>query len=92
MILALKLFLLVSIAFLVSIHYRSSKLQNRLESCFTCQSFNHGIIGIIKEINISHVQSELTILDHFLLILLSGDTSLNAGPFGNPELFKHEEW
>ena len=27
-----------------------------------------------------------------MLFLLSGDISLNPGPFSNPQLFKEEEW
>ena len=27
-----------------------------------------------------------------MLLLLSGDISLNPGPFSNPQLFKEEEW
>ena len=93
--------ILTSIAFLVCILYRFSKLYNRLKSCFTCQFFTHDTIEITNEVNTSHFQSELSIftISKFrfkndnsfcvLLLLLSGDISLNPG---NPQLFKQEQW
>ena len=102
MICASKLFLLV-ISFLVPI-YRFSKPQNRLKSCFACPFLTHDTIQITNEVNTSHFQSELNIFiisifrfkndNSFypLLLLLSGDISLNLGPFSNRQLFKLEEW
>ena len=96
--------ILTSIHFLVCILYRFSKPHNRLKSCFTCQFFTHDTIEITNEVNTSHSQSELSIfaISKFrfkndnsfcpLLLLLSGDISLNPGPFSNPQLFKEEEW
>ena len=46
--------ILTSIAFLVCILYRFSKLYNRLKSCFTCQFFTHDTIEITNEVNTSH--------------------------------------
>ena len=81
-----------------------SKPQNRLKSCFTCQFFTHDTIEITNEVNTSYFRSELSFFvkskfrfknDHLfypLLLLLSGDISLNPGPFSNPQLFKQEEW
>ena len=96
--------ILTSIAFLVCILYRFSKLHNRLKSCFTCQFFTHGTIEITNEVNISHPQSEMRIfaISKFkfkndnsfcpLLLQLLGDISLNPGSLSNPQLFKQEEW
>ena len=96
--------ILTSIAFLVCILYRFSKPHNKLKSCFTFQFFTHDTIEITNEVNTSHSQSELSIfaISKFrfkndnsfcpLLLLLSGDISLNPGPFSNPQLFKQEEW
>ena len=93
--------ILTSIAFLVCILHRFSKPHNRLKSCFTCQFFTHDTIEITNEVNTSHFQSELSIftISKFrfkndnsfcvLLLLLSGDISLNPG---NPQLFKQEQW
>ena len=93
--------ILTSIAFLVCILHRFSKSHNRLKSCFTCQFFTHDTIEITNEVNTSHFQSELSIftISKFrfkndnsfcvLLLLLSGDISLNPG---NPQLFKQEQW
>ena len=50
-----------SIAFLVCILYRVSKLHNQLKSCFTSQFFTHDTIEITNEVNTSHSQSELNI-------------------------------
>ena len=103
MILASKLYLLVSL-FLVYILYIFSKPQNRLKSCFTCQLFTHDTIEIANEVNTSHFQSEMSIFAiskfrfksdnsfYRLLLLLSGDISLNPGPFSNPQLFKENAW
>ena len=103
MILASKLFLLVSL-FLVCILYIFSKLQNRLKSCFTCQLFTHGTIEIANEVNTSHFQSEMSIFAiskfrfksdnsfYCLWLLLSGYISLNPGPFSNPQFFKQKAW
>ena len=89
----------------MSIIYRFSKPHNRLKSCFTCQFFTHDTIGITNEVNTSHSQSELSIFTiskfrfkndnsfcPLLLLLFSGDISLNPGPLSNPQLFKQEEW
>ena len=96
--------ILTSIAFLVCILYRFSKPQNRLKSCLTCQFFTHDTIEITNEVKTSYFQSELSFfaISKFrskndnsfypLLLLLSGDISLNPGPFSNPQLFKQEEW
>ena len=96
--------ILTSIAFLVCILYRFSKLYNRLKSCFTCQFFTHDTIEITNEVNTSHSQSELSILAiskfrikndnsfYPLLLLLSGDISRNPGPLNNPQLIKQEQW
>ena len=84
--------ILSSIAFLVCILYRFSKPHKRLKSCFTCQFCTHDTIEITNEVNTSHSQSELSIfaISKFrfkndnsfcpLLLLLSGDISLNPGP------------
>ena len=99
----LKIFL-TSIAFLVCILYRFSKPHNKLKSCFTFQFFTHDTIEITNEVNTSHSQGELSIfaISKFrfkndnsfcpLLLLLSGDISLNPVPFSNPQFFKEEEW
>ena len=96
--------ILTSIAFLVCILYRFSRPQNRLKSCSSCQFFTHDTIKITNEVNTSYFQRELRFfaISKFrlksdnsfypLLLLLSGDISLNPGPFGNPQLFKPEEW
>ena len=95
--------ILTSIAFLVCILYRFSKPHNKLKSCFTFQFFTRNTIEIKNEVNTSQSQNELSIFatskfrfkndNSFcpLLFLLSGDISLNPGPFSNPRLFK-EEW
>ena len=97
--------ILASIAFLVCILYRFPKPQNRLKSSFTYQFFTHDIIEITN-VNTSYSQSELSIFaiskfrfkndDSFcpLLLILSGDISLNPAPFSkpHPQLFKEEEW
>ena len=96
--------ILTGIAFLVFIIYRFSKPHNKLKSCLTFQFFTHGTIEITNKVNTSHSQSQLSIfaISKFrfqnensfcpLLLLLSGDTSLNPGHFSNPQLFKEEEW
>ena len=68
------------------------------------QFFTHDTIEITNEVNTSHSQSELSIftISKFrfkndnsfcpLLLILSGNISLNPGPFSNPQLFKEEEW
>ena len=96
--------ILTSIAFSVFILYRFSKPQNRLKSRLTCQFFTHDTIEITNEVNTSYFQSELSffVISKFrfksdnsfypLLLLLSGDISLNPGPFTNPQLFKQEDW
>ena len=87
--------------------YISSKPQNKLKFCFTCQLFTPDTIKITNEINTSYFQSELIIFAiykfrfktdiknhsfHLLLLLLpSGDISLNPGPFSNPQLFKQKD-
>ena len=75
-----------------------------MKSCFICQFFTHDTIKITNEVNSSHSQQELRIFatskfrfkndNSFcpLLLLLSGDISLNPGHFSNPQLFKQEEW
>ena len=84
--------------------YRFSKPHNRLKSCFTCRFFTHDTIEIKNDANTSHSQSELSIfaISKFrfkndnsfchLLLLLSGDISVNPWPLSNPQLFKQEEW
>ena len=75
-----------------------------MKSCFTCQFFTHDTIEIANEVNTSYFQCALSIfaISKFrckndnsfypLLLLLSGDISLNPGPFSNHQLFKKEEW
>ena len=72
-------------------------------SCFTFQFFTHDTIEITNEVNTSYFQSELSFfaISKFrfksdnslypLLIPLSGDISLNPGPFSNPQLLRQEE-
>ena len=91
--------ILTSITFLVCILYRFSKHHIKLESCFTFQFFTYDTFKITNEVNNSHSQSELSIstiskfrfkVDNLfcpLLLLLSGDISLNPGPFSNHQLF-----
>ena len=92
-----------SIAFLVCILIRFSKPWNRLKSCFTCQSFTHGITEITNQVSTSYLHSELNFFDiskfrfkndnsfHLVLLLLLGYISLNPGPFSNFQLFKQGE-
>ena len=96
--------ILTSIAFLACILYRFSEPHNRLKSCFTCLFFTDDTIEITNEANTSHSQSELSIfaVSKFrfkndnafcpLLLLLSGDVSLNPGSLSNPQLSEQEEW
>ena len=96
--------ILTSIAFLVCILYRFSKTQNRWKSCVACQFFTHETIEITNEVNTSYFLSERTFfaISKFrfkndnsfypLLLLLSGDISLNPGLFSNTQLFKQEDW
>ena len=75
-----------------------------MKSCFTCQFFTDDTIEITNEANTSHSQSELSIfaISKFrfkndnsfcpLLLLLSGDISLNPGSLSNPQLSEQEEW
>ena len=88
----------------MSILYRFSKPQNRLKSFFNCRFFTHDTIEITNEVNTSYFQSELSFFPisklrfkndnsfYLLLLLLSGDISLDPGPFSNSQLFKQEEW
>ena len=96
--------ILTSIPFFVCILYRFSKPHNKLKSCFTFQFCTHDTIEITNEVNNANSQSEPSIsaISKFrfkndnsfcpLLLLLSGDISLNPGPFSNPQLFKEEQW
>ena len=90
--------ILISIAFLVCILRGFSKPQNRSKSCFIRQFFTYNTIEITNETNTLSFPSDLTIFAiskfrfkkddsfYFLLLLLSGNISLNSGPFSNLQL------
>ena len=91
-------------AFFFCTPYKPSKPQNKLKSCFTCQFFTKDTIKKTRQINTFCFLSEPTISALFKFsskidnsfclpwLLLSGDISLNPGPFSNPQLFKQGEW
>ena len=88
---------LTSVTFLMCILYRSSKLQHRLNFCFTCQFFTKDIVEITNEIDTSYFQSELNIFAISKFIFKNNDAgngnadiNLNLGPFNNPQMFKQE--
>ena len=78
-----------------------------MKSCFTSQFFNHDNIEITIEVNTSYFQKELSCyaisklrfknvnsktIIFPLLLLFSGDISLNPRAFSNLQLFKQGEW
>ena len=77
--------------------YRSSKLQYRLNFCFTCRFFTKDTVEITNEIDTSYFQNELNIFAISKFRFKNNDfgngnddINLNLGPFGNPQMFKQE--
>ena len=93
---SLKIYL-ASVTFLMCILYRSSKLQHRLNFCFTCQFFTKDTVEITNEIDTSYFQNELNIFAISKFRFKNNDVgngnddiNLNLGPFNNPQMFKQE--